>query len=328
MRFCGSAESKLLGYVKAEGAISVRERCLFVLRLGMLAVFAAGIVIMPHGAARAQAIALVVNGDPVTTIDVEQRMKLLRVLHQPASREAALESMIIDRLKYREASHYGISVNDNEIGEAVNLDAGKLKIPAQQLLNEIQTAGVEKDHFVAYFKAELGFYVLVKALNKGVEASEVAVRAELAKTGGKNSITLYTVRQVVFTLGASDGPAVVAARVKEAEALRGRFTNCHDGLAYAKSMPGVAVREEFSRSSTTIPAPLKELLDKTPIGHLTPPSRTPSGIELIAICDRGPPKDDTDIRKTISDRIVQAHIDQDMATRIKELRSRAIIEKR
>jgi peptidyl-prolyl cis-trans isomerase SurA len=294
----------------------------------MLAVFAAGMIAMPHDAARAQAIALVVNGDPVTTIDVDQRMKLLRVLHQPASREAALESMIIDRLKYREASHYGITINDNEIGEAVNLDAARLKTSAQQLLNEIQSAGVQKDHFLAYFKAELGFYVLVKALNKGVEASEVAVRAELAKSGGKNSITLYTVRQIVFTLSASDGPGVIAARVKEAEALRGRFSNCRDGIAYAKTLPGVAVREEFSRTSTSIPAPLKELLDKTPIGHLTPPSRTASGIELIAICERGPPKDDTDIRKTISDRLIQAHIDEDMTARIKELRSRAIIEKR
>lgn len=328
MRFCGSAGCILLDGGKAEGAISLGERCLSVLRVGMLAVFAAGIVVMPHGTAQAQAIALVVNGDPVTTVDVEQRMKLLHVLRQPASREAALESMIIDRLKYREASHYGISVNDNEIGEALNLDAARLKIPAQQLLNEIQAAGIQKDHFTGYFKAELGFYVLVKALNKGVEASEVAVRAELAKSGGKNSITLYTVRQVVFTLSATDGPAVIAARAKEAEALRGRFSNCHDGLEYAKTLPGVAVREQFSRTSTTIPAPLKELLDKTPIGHLTPPSRTPTGIELIAICERGPPKDDTDIRKTISDRLVQAHIDQDMIARIKDLRSRAIVEKR
>ena len=328
MRFCGSAGSNLRRYERAEGTGPLRPRCLFVIRILMLAVLATGIIAMPHGAARAQAIALVVNGDPVTTIDVEQRMKLLRVLHQPASREAALESMITDRLKYRESTHYGIVITDNEIAEAVNLDAARLKIPAQQLLNEIQGAGIQKDHFLGYFKAELGFYVLVKALNKGVEASEVAVRAELAKSGGKNSITQYTVRQIVFTLNPGDSPAVIATRVKEAEALRGRFSNCRDGITYAKTLPAVAVREEFSRTSTAIPAPLKELLAKTPIGHLTPPSRTASGIELIAICERGPPKDDTDLRKVISDRLIQAHIDQDMAKRIKELRSRAIIEKR
>jgi peptidyl-prolyl cis-trans isomerase SurA len=328
MQFCGFAESNLPKWKKAGGESPLRQRRLSVLRTLMLAVFAAGLAAMPHGAAQAQAIALVVNGDPVTTLDVEQRMKLLRVLRRPATREAAIESMITDRLKYRESTHYGITINDNEIGEAVNIDAGKLKITAQQLLGEIQGAGIQKDHFLGYFKAELGFYVLVKALNKGVEASEIAVRAELAKEGGKNGITQYTVRQIVFTLDPGDSPAVVATRAKEAEGLRGRFSSCGEGIAYAKTLPGVAVREEFSRTSTSLPGPLKELLDKTPIGHVTPPSRTASGIELIAVCARGAPKDDTDLRKAISDRLIQAHLESDMAARLKELRSRAVIEKR
>ena len=38
------------------------------------------------GPARAQAIALSVNGDPVTNVDLEQRMKLLRGLPQASGR--------------------------------------------------------------------------------------------------------------------------------------------------------------------------------------------------------------------------------------------------
>ena len=277
--------------------------------------------------ARAQVIALAVNGDPITTVDLEQRMKLLRALRKPATRDAAVESMIADRLKMREAVRYGVTIKDNEIGEGVTTIAGKMKISPQQLLADIQRNGVEKDHFVGFFKSELGFDILVKALNKGVEASEVAVRAELAKGGGKASVTEYKMRQVVLTLNPSDGEAAIAARAKEAESLRSHFTNCASGLPYARSLQGVAVREPLTRTSTSLSGPLRELLDKTPVGHLTPPSRSASGLEMVAICERGAPKDDTELRKAISDRLLQAHIDEDAAARLKDMRARAVIDK-
>jgi peptidyl-prolyl cis-trans isomerase SurA len=49
---------------------------------------------------------------------------------------------------------------------------------------------------------------------------------------------------------------------------------------------------------------------------------------LIAVCGRGPPKDDTDLRKQISDRLVQAHLDEDMTAKLKDMRKHAVIEKR
>ncbi len=278
--------------------------------------------------ARAQAIALAVNGDPITSLDVEQRMKLLKALHKPASHDAAVESMIADRLELRESARYGISIKDNEIGEQINTDATKMKTTPQALLADLARAGVQQSHLVGYFKAELGFAVVVKAMNKGVEASEVAVRAELAKSGGKASITDYTIRQVVFTLDPGVSPAAVNEKAKQAEALRARFSNCSNGLAEAKALDGVAVREPITRSSSALSAPLRALLEKTPVGHLTPPSRSPSGLEMVAVCDRAAAKDDTDLRKTISERLLQAHYDADAATRLKDMRSRAVIDKR
>ncbi len=299
-----------------------------VLRLGLLTGLALAAIPVCLAPARAQAIVLAVNGDPITTFDVEQRMKLLKAIHKPADRNAAIESMISDRLKLSEATHYGVTIKDNEIGEQVTTDATAMKTTPQALLSDLAHAGVQQSHLVGYFKSELGFAVLVKGMNKGVEASEVAVRAELAKSGGKASITDYTIRQVVFTLDPGVSPAVVNEKAKEAEALRARFSSCSNGLAEARTLEGVAVREPLTRSSTSLSAPLRALLEKTPVGHLTPPSRSPSGLEMVAVCERAAAKDDTDLRKTISDRLLQAHYDADAAARLKDLRSRAVIDKR
>ncbi len=286
------------------------------------------IVGLPSRPALAQAIALSVNGDPVTSVDLEERMKLLRALHRPATRDAAIESMVSDRLKNHEASRFGITIKDNEIGEAVQRVAKKEKITTQQLQADLSKSGVTPAHYIGFFKAELGYYILVKALNKGVEASEITVRDELAKEKVKGAITNYTLRQVVFTIEPGGGPDAVTAAVKGATTLKERFTSCSTGIPYAKSLPGVAVREQLKRSSTDLGEGMKDILDKLPVGHVTAPSRSPNGIEVIALCDRSASRDDAELRKVISDRILDGHYEQVEREKYQEMRATAVIEKR
>ena len=169
--------------------------------------------------------------------------------------------------------------------------------------------------------------MLVRALNRGVEASEVQLRQEMAKEKGKSSIISYTIRQVVFTVAPGGGAAALTNSVKEAEALRGKFSSCETGIPYAKSLPGVAVREKLTRTSTQLGDGIKDVLDKTPLGHLTAPSRSPNGIELIAVCERSAAKDDDELRKTIAERLLSEHMEQDTQVKYKEMRSRAVIER-
>ncbi len=280
-------------------------------------------------AVRAQAIVVSVNGDPITTIDIEQRMKLLKALRRPASRDAAIESMVQTRLKAREAGRYGVSIKDEEVPEELQVIAKKMKLSAQQIANDIGHAGVQQGQATTFFKAELGYSVLIRALNRGVEASEIQVRQELAKakSGKSGGVVNYTIRQVVFTLGTGDNQAALAARAKEAEALRTKFTSCDTGIPYAKSLPGVAVREKLVRSSAQLGEGIKDVLDKLPVGHLTGPSRSANGIELIALCDRSTSRNDDELRKEISERLLSEHYDQEADAKYKDMRAHAVIER-
>ena len=284
--------------------------------------------ILAVGTAHAQAIVASVNGDPITSVDVEQRMKLLRGLHRPATRDAAIESMISDRLKEREAARFGVTIKDNEVGEELTVLAKKMKVSSAQLSADLTRSGANQTHITNFLKAELGYSVLIRALNKGVEASEIAVRQEMAKEKSKGGgITSYTIRQVVFTLDPGESAAAINASAKEAEALRARFTSCTTGIPYAKTLPGVAVREKLVRSSTQLNDVTKDLLDKLPVGHLTAPSRSPNGIELIALCDRSAERNDDDLRKAISERLLSEHMDTEERAKYKEMRAQAVIER-
>lgn len=280
----------------------------------------------PH--ARAQEIIATVNGAPITSWDVAERQKLLRVMHKPATYDDALNSMIDDTLKIGETSKFKISVSDSEIGQQIAVEANQLGTSAPALLGAMQRAGISAQHIKDHFSADFEFNLLVQAYNKGVDASEGAIRAELAKDGGKSAAGIdYTLRQVIFTLHGSNVFAETQARIKAAEQLRTRFTNCTDGVSLARSMDDVAVKDEMVRNSLQISDALKQLLDKTPTGHLTPPERTAEGVEMIAVCRKGVSTDDTAVRKAISERLLGAEMRADADRRLAELRSYAVIVK-
>jgi peptidyl-prolyl cis-trans isomerase SurA len=298
----------------------------FSIILSLAFLVAAASAFLPLSQARAQVIVATVNGDPITDIDLEQRMKLLRVLHQPATHDAAMESMIEDQLKLDETDKFKIKASTSEIGQQIGKVAATLKMTPEALLLAIQNAGISESHFKDHFAADFQFNVLVQAYNKGIEASESQVREELAKDGGKAAAGIdYKVHQVIFTILDATNPAAVAAKMKAAAELRTRFTDCESGLDLARSTEDVAVKDELTRNSLQLSEGFKQLLDKTPVGHLTPPQRTVDGIEMIAVCSKGVSDDDTALRNAISEKLLAAEIDADAVKRLKEMRSYAVV---
>jgi peptidyl-prolyl cis-trans isomerase SurA len=280
------------------------------------------------GPAIAQTIVASINGDPITNIDIEERTKMLRVLRKPATREAAIESLFTDRLEIGEARKFNIEPRDSDISEQIVKVAQGMKIAPDALVTSLQHAGVTPDHFKAHFSADLAFGVLVQAFNKGVEASEEQVRAELAKQGGKAaSGTEYTVRQIIFAIPRSAPPETLMGRVHEAEQLRERFTSCEDGVPIARAINDVTVRDPLVKTAVEIGDSLRQLLDKTPAGHLTAPQRSIDGIEMVAVCSKGAAKDDSAARAAIAQKLLAARIAADTERRLKELRAKAVIVK-
>ncbi|HUB63083.1 MAG TPA: SurA N-terminal domain-containing protein [Methylocella sp.] len=274
----------------------------------------------------AQEIIASINGDPITNIDIDERMKMLHVMHKPATREAAIESLFADHLESQEANKFGINPRDSDVTQQIVKVAQGMKMAPEAMVAAFEHAGVTPDHFKAHFSADMAFYVLVQALNKGVEASEQEVRAELAKEGGKAaSGTQYTIREIIFAIPRSATVAIVTERAHAAEELRAQFNDCESGLSKAQAMNDVTVRDPLIKTSIEINESLRQLLEKTPTGHLTPPQRSMEGFEMIAVCSKGAAKDDSAARAAISQRILAAHIEADSERRLKDLRAKAVI---
>ncbi len=296
----------------------------------LLAVIMLGGVAIAPPRAWAQEIIATVNGQPITDLDLSQREKLMRVLRQPTTRDAAMQSLIDDALENQETSQFGVKPDDAQIGQEMMRTARKLKIAPEVFFGELQRSGASDSHIKDHFSAELAFFSLIQAFHKGVDASESQVDAELAKEGGKSALTQYRLRQVIFVIPTDNAKdqSALKGRVAAAEQLRSRFSDCDLGLPLARSMDNVAVRDEITRDLLQLGEQMKQLLDKTPTGHLTPPSRSAEGIEMIAVCGKSAATDDSSIRAEISQQILAGEIDAAGQKRLQELRSNAVIVKK
>ncbi len=70
------------------------------------------------------------------------------------------------------------------------------------------------------------------------------------------------------------------------------------------------------------------MLDKTPVGHLTPPEVTKQGVEMVALCGRKPTTVDTPKKKEIRDKMFAEKYEAKSKSYLQEVRKAAMIEYR
>lgn len=277
--------------------------------------------------ASAQSLVATVNDSPITNYDLEQRVRLLRVLRQPATPAAALESIIEDRLKANETRKYGINPSVQDGTQEVARIAASKKIPANALGPALQSARVDPQHWQEHGRAQVGWRGYVAAINKNVSVSETEVRAELERRGSKKSQD-YNLRPIVFIVPRNASPGEADGRAREAANFRSRFTSCDSGIQFARALRDVAIRPAITRSLSSLPDSLADTLEKTPVGRLTPPTRTPDGYEMIAVCGSSRGGSDSSAAQEIRQELISKKLEGASIKLYEPLRKRAIVVKR
>ena len=113
----------------------------------------------------------------------------------------------------------------------------------------------------------------------------------------------------------------------EASQLRTRFTDCASGVPLVAAFRDAAVKEPITRSASALNDGLRKILDSTTVGHLTPPSRSPEGIEMIAVCNKSDRQDAAAAENLRSD-LVFKKLQGESDKRYQEIRAKAVIVKR
>lgn len=278
--------------------------------------------------AAAQKVVVVVNGDPITSYDVTQRQRLHQLIERKSiSPKEALDELIDDRIKTQQIRRLQTTVDKEDIDRMYAGVAERSGRTAAELTASFAQGGLDarifKDKLVADYVWSQ--YVRGRAGTTMIRDSDVI--AALQMRGATELVaTEYTLYPIVFVVPRTGGNH--GARLQEANALRQRFTSCEAGLETVKGMKEVVVRQPIMRLSSEMPASLRQLLDKTEIGRLTPPEVSQSGVETFAVCNKTQVRGESSQKREIKDQLSTAQFTAESKKMIAELRKSALIEYR
>jgi peptidyl-prolyl cis-trans isomerase SurA len=239
--------------------------------------------------ASAQQLVARVNGDPITAIELEQRTKLTTIsTKKTPSRQEVLDELIDERLKLQTAQRYRLDIPDTEVDTTLNGMASRMRTDADGFAKALAGAGISISTMKRKIRADIAWQQIVRGkFQSSLQVGEKDVRAAAeSRNAEKIAQYNYTLHPILLIVQRSAGVEGIENRRKEAENLRLRFQNCEDGLAFARGLRDVAVRSPITRNSLDLPTKLREVLDNTQIGRLTPPDITPQGVELFALCSK------------------------------------------
>ncbi len=303
----------------------------------MLARTAAGLLLalaLSAAPARAQTILAMVNGDPITAFDVEQRIKLIKLTeHKVMTQKEALEILINDRAKIKEGKRFGLDMSKSEVDDQFDSMARRMKIPSEQLAKALEQQGIRPESLKARIKADYIWQQLVRGrFTQSLLVGEKEVQAAMnangeAKADDSNSFE-YSMRPVVLLVTKSSDSSTIETRRKEAEALRARIQTCDEAKEIFRNLRDAVIRDPVQKTTADIPQALRGMLDSTPVGHLTAPEVTRQGVEMVALCDKKPTTIDSPQRRETRDKLFQRKFDALAAKYLAEIRRTSMIEYR
>ena len=295
----------------------------------MAATFLMFAAAIPATTAGAQQIVVIVNGEPITALDVDQRSKLSQLsTHKVPPRQEVLDELINERLKLREAKKFGLDVSVSEVDTAYASMASRMRFTADQLTQQLAKSGVNVSTLKARIKADIAWSQIVRGrYASSLQIGDKDIVSAMAPNSDATAGYDYTMRPILFLVPAGSAETFIEGRKREAEALRGRFQGCEEGITFARALKDVAVREQVIRSSADIPAELRKVLEGIEVGRLTPPEVTKFGIEMFAICaKKESTADNSPGKRQAKESLMAQRYEQRSKQYLKELRRGAMLE--
>jgi peptidyl-prolyl cis-trans isomerase SurA len=236
---------------------------------------AAGCLVAALAAAPSPALAQVmcveVNGEVITDYDIEQRTKF-----KSLPRKEIIDELIDDKLKVQIARRDRIDLKKDVDAQYAD-KARRMRFSPKQLTQALNEGGVDATTVKAKILADMSWQYIIRKFQVDESGQKMGGEADVGYD--------YTLRPILFIVP-SGNPPLLEARRKDADALRTRFANCEAGLTEAQAQHDVIIRPPITRNSSDLSPAVREILNKTEIGHLTPPETTRQGVELFALCDR------------------------------------------
>ena len=167
-----------------------------------------------------------VNGEPITDFDIEQRSKLDFVsTHKQPSRQEVINELIDEKVKIKEAKKFGVDPGASDIDQAFGQMGQRMRITPEQLTKSLEAQGIRAETLKQKIKTDMVWGSLVRGRYKErLQVGEKDVAEKVKAEGGDDAQQAnafeYRMQPVVLIVPHGSTPSAIELRQKDAETLR------------------------------------------------------------------------------------------------------------
>ena len=209
---------------------------------------------------------------------------------RPQARKLAMDELIEERIKLQEAKRLNIVIDDAKVSGTLSEMAKRNKMSDKQFAKMMRSQGVDVVTMKQRMKADMSWRQAVQR-KYGRELSLTnnylnrVHDSNFAAHAGQKNIELQLHRITLPIKGKID-QQIMVERFAEADKLRSRFKSCQLIKKLSDSVDGATYENLGRKHASSFPEPTRSQLIQAKIGEMPPPSLSPKGVQLYAVCGR------------------------------------------
>lgn len=248
------------------------------------------LAVAPAGAQDVR-VAAVVNGQAITTADVENRARLvLGSFGQPATPDAiarlrpqVLRGLIDERLRLQEVQRRRILVSDRDVADQVGRIEQRLGLPAGGLARQMQATGIDPRTLYDQLRAQIGWFRLIRQqLGTQGEITPAEIEEQIRAQEAAAGTPEFLISEVLLPI---DDPTQEAEVNRTAQQIIDRLRAGAPLAPIAVQFSaGVSAQEGGDLGwvrAEQLDQEVANVVAQMPIGAITNPIRTVGGIAII-----------------------------------------------
>lgn len=236
-------------------------------------------------------VAAVVNGQAITTMDVEARSRLLLgSFGQPATPDAmqrlrpqVLRNLIDERLRLQEVQRRHILVSDREVADQVGRIEQRLSLPPGGLARQMVASGIDPRTLYDQLRAQIGWFRLIRQqLGTQAEIAPAEIDEQLRALEAAAGTPEYLLSEVLLPI---DDPSQEAEVNRTAQQIIDRLRQGAPIAPIAVQFSAGASAQEGGDlgwvGAQQLEPEVAAVVAQMPPGAITNPIRTIGGITII-----------------------------------------------
>ena len=279
---------------------------------------------------------MLVNDDPITVYDVEQRQRFLAVTTQeqpsPALKKKATDMLIEERLQIQQAKKLGITPSEEDVTKVLAGMAKNNNMNPEQLGAALGQMGVNIKTLRDRIRAQVVWQDLIrKKFRRDVSIAETDVDKALgsgADAEAPKEETTFQLRQVKYEIPTDADQASIAKQLAAVESVRAKVQSCSNLSSFTKDMKGFKIKTLQDQLPGSLGQPMRTLVMNAKIGQMTPPTLSGSAIEAYAVCGKHATKGDPERRQQTETKLLEEELGIRAEGLLRDMRQGAFIEYR